>query len=395
MTIINKLIILLLCAIVGSLTSLEAQEAKPQISTSHKKAPKAWEFGVGASVFQFSRAQISNFTNIQDQGYNFDLKLKHVVYGGNLYVAKELNPYFYLDLQGTIGATSDKLSGNKKTKMLFMVAPGIQWRLGEYFGSKYIEPYLRVGVNYMNKGFNMNYMGVEGTVDEQMEWELANRLNKEGRDKRHLIPISTGVGVNMWLNDRLGIGVQGDYLIMPYNKIANSLQGAVRVMWRVGGKTKKSKPLVEYIDREKIVERIIEKPIEKIVERVEYLELYELFSNIYFDFDKATLTPESEKIMDKIAEILKENSSNKYLITGYTDAKGSTGYNLDLSKRRAATVVNALIERGVSSSILKSVGVGKKISHVKPDTNEKIREGDRKVTIELIKNLDYWNNISY
>ena len=49
---------------------------------------------------------------------------------------------------------------------------------------------------------------------------------KEGKDKQNLIPISLGIGVNMWLNDNIGIGLQGDYLIMPYKHIANSCKEA-------------------------------------------------------------------------------------------------------------------------------------------------------------------------
>lgn len=390
----KKYMIALLCIWVGGFMPLTAQEANKK-EEEKRKDSKAWELGVGGTIFQFSRAQFSNFEHMKDKGYTFDLKLKHAVYGGNIYVARELNSHFYLDLQGSIGATKDRVAGKEKTKMLYMVGPGLQWRLGEYFGSKYIDPYIRAGVNYMNKGFNINYMGLEGLSDEEMSWILANDKNKEGRDKKHLIPVAVGGGINMWLNDHIGIGLQADYLIMPYKQVANSLQGTARIIWRIGGKSKKSQPKIEYIEREKVIERIVEKPVEveKIVERVEYTKLYDLFNNIYFDFDKATLTPQTEKVMDEIAEILKQHSANKYLITGYTDAKGSAEYNLDLSKRRAQTVVKGLLERGVSSEILKSVGVGKKISHIKPEADENVREGDRKVTIELIKNQGYWDNI--
>lgn len=390
----KKYMIALLCIWVGGFMPLTAQEANKK-EEEKRKDSKAWELGVGGTIFQFSRAQFSNFEHMKDKGYTFDLKLKHAVYGGNIYVARELNSHFYLDLQGSIGATKDWVAGKEKTKMLYMVGPGLQWRLGEYFGSKYIDPYIRAGVNYMNKGFNINYMGLEGLSDEEMSWILANDKNKEGRDKKHLIPVAVGGGINMWLNDHIGIGLQADYLIMPYKQVANSLQGTARIIWRIGGKSKKSQPKIEYIEREKVIERIVEKPVEveKIVERVEYTKLYDLFNNIYFDFDKATLTPQTEKVMDEIAEILKQHSANKYLITGYTDAKGSAEYNLDLSKRRAQTVVKGLLERGVSSEILKSVGVGKKISHIKPEADENVREGDRKVTIELIKNQGYWDNI--
>lgn len=393
---INKSILLFLCAIVGGLMPLAAQEITLKTKNTKKEDSKAWEFGLGASALQFSRAQFSNFSDLKDKGYVFDLKLKHVVYGGNLYIARELNRYFYLDVQGTIGSTKDLIEGKEKAKMVYMIGPGLQWRLSEYFGSKHIDPFLRTGINYMHKEFNMNYMGIEGLDNEQMSWILSNDLNKDGKDKKHLTPISVGGGVNMWLNDRWGIGIQADYLIMPYNKIANSLQGTARIIFRLGGKSKKTQPRVEYIEREKLVERIIEKPVEveKVIERVEYTKLHELFNNIYFDFNKAVLTKKSEKVIDEIAEILKQNTLNKYLITGYTDSKGSDEYNLDLSKRRAATVVNALVNHGVLSSALRSVGVGKKISHMKSDSSDSLREGDRKVTIELINNEEYWNNLS-
>ncbi len=395
---INKIILLFFCVVlVGGIDTLAAQNTTLETGGNKKKTSKAWEFGVGASIFQFSRSQFSDFTELKNEGYNFNLKLKHAVYGGNLYVARELSKHLYLDFQGTIGAASDRINDKDKTKMLLIVGPGLQWRLGEYFGSRYIDPYLRAGINYMNKGFSIHYQGMEGLSEDQMNWILTNDLNKNGRDKEHLMPVSIGGGLNLWLNDRFGIGLQADYLIMPYREIANSLQGTARVMFRLGGKSKKAQPVIQYVDRDRIIEQIVEKPIEveKIVERVEYTKLYELFNNIYFDFDQATLTASTEKVMDEIAAILKQNDSKKYLITGYTDAIGTPEYNLDLSKRRAAAVVEALIKRDVPSSILKSVGVGKKISHMSTNATEDIREGDRKVTIELITNKGYWDSLPF
>lgn len=233
---LNKTIIVLLFAVAGCSLHLSAQE-----ESTNKKDRKAWEFGVGASAFQFSRVQFSDFTDRKEQGYEFDLKLKHAVYGGNLYVARELNSHFYLDMQGTIGGASSWKDRKDKTKMFFMLGPGLQWRLGEYFGSKYVDPYLRAGVSYMNKGFNMNYKGFEGLAEQEMSWILTNDPEKERKDRTHLLPVSAGAGVNMWLNDHLGIGIQADYLIMPYKNMTNSLQGTARVIWRVGGVKKISR----------------------------------------------------------------------------------------------------------------------------------------------------------
>jgi len=311
----------------------------------------------------------------------------------------------YLDLQGTIGTTGKRSGNNHQADWLYMAGLGLQWRFGEYFGSKHIDPYLRAGINYMHKEFEIAYAGTEGLDDQQMQWILNNIYNKEGADKTDLTPVSLGAGLNMWLNDRWGIGIQGDYLLMPYKNVANSLQGTVRVMYRLGGKSKKEQPTVQYVDRIVEVEKRIEVPAkteapvppetgktaETPVTIVKEVEKLLMLDNIYFDFDKADLKPESNKTLDKLAEILKQDTQNRYLITGYTDSRGSEEHNLNLSSRRAEAVVKALIERGVPANMLKARGVGKKIAYAKPSEPDEIRYGDRKMTIELISNKAYWD----
>lgn len=356
--------------------------------------PRAWEFGIGASVFQFSRV---DFTRFQPSGENYrlGLQLRHSVIGPNLYIARELNPYFYLDLQGTVGFTHQYIDGENRRRNLYMVGPGLQWRLGEYFDSKYIDPFFRVGVSYMKKNFDMKYEGTEGDLPEEMSWVLENLYNKDGVDRDEMFPVAFGAGMNAWLNDRFGIGLQGDYLLMPHTDVANSLQGTVRLIWRVGGKSKKRVPPVRYVEVEKIVqappvtiEKIVEVPA--AVTGTPSAEIRELFNNIHFEFDKSDIRPESEEVLDKLADILKANSDRSYLITGYTDARGSAEYNIGLSRRRAAAVIEALESRGVPSAIMKSRGVGKNISYAPASESHIVREGDRKVTVEIITNMDYW-----
>ena len=229
---------------------------------------------------------------------------------------------------------------------------------------------------------------------EEMGWNLSNDYTKEGKDKQNLIPISLGIGVNMWLNDNIGIGLQGDYLIMPYKHIANSCQGSIRLMWRIGGKSLKVKPEIQYV--EKIIEKVIEKPIimKQIVETPSQTNvLCDLFNNIYFEFDKTEITPKADTIIDEIAQIMLTDTSKKYLITGCTDAKGSSQYNMDISQKRADAVVNALIKKGVPNKMLKAKGVGAKISYASQNAPNEIREGDRKIIVQIITNMDYWNYI--
>lgn len=79
---------------------------------------------------------------------------------------------------------------------------------------------------------------------------------------------------------------------------------------------------------------------------------------ILFDFDKASIRPDSQPTLDEIAKFLSSNTQVKLIVAGHTDWKGGFDYNLDLSKRRAEAVVKALMEMGVAGSRLRSFGVG-------------------------------------
>ena len=214
--------------LVGGMFPLAAQE----ITGNFRE--KGWEFGFGGTVYQFNRVSFGNFSNLEDGSYMFDLRLENAVYGGNLYVARELNKHFYLDLSGSAGYAG-KTWGNSNKNWLYTAGLGLQWRLGTYLQSKYIDPYFRVGAGYMYKDFMIYYTGTEGPPSAEMEWVHNNLQNKAGADRKHLIPVTAGVGINMWLDDRWGIGMQGNYVLMPYKNVANSLQGTVSIMYRLGG----------------------------------------------------------------------------------------------------------------------------------------------------------------
>lgn len=80
---------------------------------------------------------------------------------------------------------------------------------------------------------------------------------------------------------------------------------------------------------------------------------------IYFDFDKATVKPESNGTLAEITKLLKKDAALQLYIVGHTDMKGSLSYNLNLSKQRAAAVVKELTTKhGISSSRLTPDGVG-------------------------------------
>ncbi|UZX28610.1 OmpA family protein [Riemerella anatipestifer] len=105
---------------------------------------------------------------------------------------------------------------------------------------------------------------------------------------------------------------------------------------------------------------------------------------IFFNFNKASIRPESNTKLDQAAEVIKSSNGGTFLVVGHTDVKGNANYNLKLSRERAASVVAALEARGVNPSQLKSKGVGSAEATVPASASNEERMKDRKVVVEAI-----------
>ena len=110
--------------------------------------------------------------------------------------------------------------------------------------------------------------------------------------------------------------------------------------------------------------------------------------NVYFDFDKATLKPASTIEINKLYQMLSENSRIIVEIAGHTDNIGDKEYNLDLSFRRAKAVVDVLKSRGIPSERIKAVGYGEDRPMASNDDEREGRELNRRVEFEVIKFID-------
>ncbi len=107
-------------------------------------------------------------------------------------------------------------------------------------------------------------------------------------------------------------------------------------------------------------------------------------NNIFFDFKKATLRPESFSELNRIVNLMKDNSEMTVEISGHTDATGPNDYNMWLSEWRAKAVATYLIQKSIEKERISVVFFGE----TKPaDTNE-TKEGrgkNRRVEFKIVK----------
>ena len=105
-----------------------------------------------------------------------------------------------------------------------------------------------------------------------------------------------------------------------------------------------------------------------------------LVRNVFYEFDKADLTPESTAALDRLTNMLKENPNVTIELAAHCDYRGNDDYNLRLSQRRAESVVRYLTEHGIEAERLTAKGYGEtvpKIVHKKLlETYPFLHEGD-------------------
>jgi len=105
--------------------------------------------------------------------------------------------------------------------------------------------------------------------------------------------------------------------------------------------------------------------------------------NIFFDYDKATLRPESKAELDRVYDLLVKNPTLKIELSGHTDDIGSDEYNMKLSQKRAESAMAYLVQKGIDPSRIKAVGYGETQPMV-PNTSEENRQLNRRVELKVI-----------
>lgn len=239
---------------------------------------------------------------------------------------------------------------------------------GKVFRIRYDAPKDRSSLEIM-----LNYEAALKAKGFETLYSCADQSCMKGSGSPYRMSTFAGDGA---INYRYGDGVR--YLLARAQRPAGTVTAAIFVG------ASKTGPLVRVI----VVE---EKPVEtgriafidadamaKAMAADGHVALY----GILFDFDKADLSPASRPTLDEIGRFLKANPALALVVAGHTDDKGAFDYNLDLSRRRAAAVVEDLKRQGIAPARLTPFGVGM-AAPVAPNEDEAGRAKNRRV--ELVK----------
>lgn len=115
-----------------------------------------------------------------------------------------------------------------------------------------------------------------------------------------------------------------------------------------------------------------------------------VIENVYYDFNKADLKPESFTALDEIVRMLNTYPNMSIELGAHTDSKGSDTYNMKLSEARAQSVVKYLVEKGIAAERLVAKGYGETApvapNEIDGKDNPEGREKNRRTEFKVLKN---------
>ena len=327
-----------------------------------------------------------------------------------LTIARNLNKYFVLDWQTSVGNIDNKRFDMGK-EFFLQTGLGLQFKFaGLWNEESWFDPYARVGANYLRH----DYSGL--TFPRYDNANAAVQGSYNGDDlvgKANHFTAAGGIGSNFWLTKNFGLNLQGDYVATPGDNtnVPDFWQASASLMFRFGN-TDRDKDgikdsedacpdvpgLAQFqgcpdTDGDGIADKDDKCPTVKgtaanngcpEVTAEVIKELNNFSKAILFNSVKATIRPESNLKLEEIVKVMNNFSTANFVLEGYTDSTGSVVKNLQLSKDRAAAVKEYLVANGINADRLSSEGYGIE----KPIASNKTEAGraqNRRVEILLAK----------
>jgi len=170
-----------------------------------------------------------------------------------------------------------------------------------------------------------------------------------------------GAGIKYFLNDDLALRGDFRHLVFRDKETLSNYEYTVGITYQFGGKKPAPVPVAAPV-APPVTQPEPEAPLEPIPaaeptpERMKYC----VSLDIEFDIDKADIRPQYHDEVAKVGDFMKKYPATTAVIEGYTDEVGSDDYNMQLSQRRAESVVKSLVENfGIDSTRLFAKGYGK------------------------------------
>ncbi len=148
----------------------------------------------------------------------------------------------------------------------------------------------------------------------------------------------------------------------------------------------KEKAEAERLSEEKVLAEQLALAVKVSEAKVAKEKIDEAFSltSLSFKLNSMELTDESQVLLKRTAELMKEHGNFHYEIQGHTDSSGKEKHNVELSQKRADKVKEYLIEQGIDGAILSAQGLGSAQPIATNDTEEG-RLKNRRVVFEIVK----------
>lgn len=414
-------------------------------SVSAQTTSNPWLIGVGAHGVNHKAAYDGMnkfFDNLTDKPLWSIRNYSIIPPLSKLTVARNLNKYLVLDWQTSVGNVDNKRF-NMGKEFFLMTGLGLQFKVnGLWNEESWFDPYVRVGANYLRHDYRgLSFPRTDVLGHPYGAYDADGNLT----GKANHFTVAGGLGSNFWITKSFGLGVQGDYVVTPTNKsdVANFWQASASLLFRFGNTDRDKDGIPDKEDRcpdtpglpefqgcpdtdgdgipdidDKCPEVAGPKENEGcpwpdtdgdgVLDKDDQCptvpgpkenngcpwpdyakEATVALKDILFNFNKATLRPESNDKLDQAAKIIKDAKNSNFLIVGMTDKKGSDAYNLKLSRERAAAVVKALEARGVTPDALKSIGIGSQEATVPASASDAERMVDRKVIVRAITGAEW------
>lgn len=110
--------------------------------------------------------------------------------------------------------------------------------------------------------------------------------------------------------------------------------------------------------------------------------------NIYYEFNKATITAEAGEELDKLVEFLQDNPQIAIELSSHTDARGSADYNNKLSQARAESAVNYMVSKGIAKERMTAKGYGFSVPIIENAVTEEDFQKNRRTEFKITKILE-------